>query len=305
MDTRRKGFTLIELLVVIAIIGILIALLLPAVQMAREAARRMSCTNNLKQIGLALHMYHDVNKRLPMGWQGNDANGRPDWMEPSGWSWSARILPFLEQQPLYKKSVHLGMPITDPINDEARETTLKIFRCPSDTGLRTFDLKDAIDEETEGNNVLTTLPTSNYVGVFGTEEMHACCEPGSPLYNGCKGNGTFFLNKGISFQDITDGLSNTFMVGERSSKWIYSTWTGVVPGGWHSPARVVAVASDEFPPNAIATVEQRTHNFGSYHPAGTNFLLSDGHVRMVSESIDLKAYRAMCTRAQGEPVFKD
>ena len=106
----------------------------------------------------------------------------------------------------------------------------------------------------------------------------------------------------VGFRDITDGLSNTFMVGERWSKWIQSTWTGVVRGGWHAPARVVAVASDEFPPNSEANVEQQTHNFSSFHPAGANFLLCDGHVKMIGETIDVQTYMALCTRGAGEAV---
>jgi len=297
MFSRRRGFTLVELLVVIAIIGILIALLLPAVQSARETARRMSCTNNLKQIGLALHMYHDVHRELPMGWLGFDTSGQPDWEGEPGWGWSTRILPFIEQNPLYENGIDMNVPITDSANAAVRLTVIETFRCPSDKGKEVFDLKDAVDEDTEGPNVLATLATSNYVGVFGVTDMHDLCESGS-----CQGEGTFYLNRGVKFSEITDGLSNTCMVGERWSKWIYSTWTGVVAGGWHAPARIVAVASDEFPPNSEESVEQQTHNFSSYHPAGTNFLLADGHVRMITETINLGVYRAICTREGGEPV---
>lgn len=303
VSARRRGFTLIELLVVIAVIGILIALLLPAVQAAREAARRMSCTNNLKQIGLGLHMYHDVHRQLPMGWLGLDSNGDADWLGDPGWAWSTRILPFVEQRPLYENEIDMNRPITDIANDAARVASLGVFRCPSDKAEPVFDLRDEIDEETEGPNVITTLATSNYPGVFGTEDMHHVCEdPSDPDYNGCQGDGCFFLNRGIAFRDITDGTSQTFMVGERWSKWIHSTWVGVVNGGWHAPARVVAVASDEFPPNSEDNVEQQTHNFSSWHPAGTNFLLCDGHVRMITEAIDLEVYNALCTREGGEPV---
>ena len=299
---RRKAFTLVELLVVIAIIGILIALLLPAVQAAREAARRMSCTNNLKQIGLALHGYHDLHRELPMGWLGLDSSGRADFEGDPGWAWSTRILPFIEQRPLYENRIDMNARVGDPVNAQARVTVIETFICPSDVGDNLFDLKDAIDEETEGPNVITTLAKSNYPGVFGTQDIHAICKPGEPGYNGCQANGMFFLNRGVAFRDITDGLSNTFVVGERWSKWVHSTWTGVVPGGWHAPARVVAVASDEFPPNSEENVEQQTHNFSSYHPAGTNFLLSDGHVQMITETIDLNVYNALCTRQGGESL---
>ncbi|NLY02813.1 MAG: DUF1559 domain-containing protein [Rhodopirellula sp.] len=302
MLPRRNAFTLVELLVVIAIIGILIAMLLPAVQAAREAARRMSCTNNLKQIGLALHNYHDTHCTLPTGWLGFDpTSGLPDFVGDTGWAWSTRILPFLEQQPLYE-GIDMNVPVAATANARARVAVVSSFICPSDVGKDLFELKDAIDEETEGPNTITTLAKSNYPGVFGTQDMHAVCETGEPGYNGCQGNGMFYLNRNVGFRDITDGLSNTFMVGERWSKWIQSTWTGVVRGGWHAPARVVAVASDEFPPNSEANVEQQTHNFSSFHPAGANFLLCDGHVKMIGETIDVQTYMALCTRGAGEAV---
>lgn len=298
---RRKAFTLVELLVVISIIGILIGLLLPAVQAAREAARRMKCTNNLKQIGVALHMYHNSVGKLPMGWLGLDANKRTDFEGEPGWAWSARILPFLEQRPLYDH-LDLNLPITDARNATPRATVVATFICPSDSGDGVFDLKDEIDEATQGNHIIARLAKSNYPGVFGTEDIHDSCEPGNPHYNGCQGNGVFHLNRSVAFRDIRDGLSNTFMVGERWSKWIESTWVGAVPGAWHGPARVVAIASDQFPPNSEESVEIVTHNFSSYHPAGTNFLLCDGHVRMITETIDLGIYDALCTRAGGEPL---
>ncbi len=299
---RRNAFTLVELLVVIAIIGILIAMLLPAVQAAREAARRMSCTNNLKQIGVALHNYHDTHRALPIGWLGFDAAGNPDFEGNPGWAWSTRILPYLEQQVLYDNFIDMDLPVTASANDRARVAVVSPFICPSDVGDDIFDLKDAIDEVTEGTTVITRLAKSNYPGVFGTQDIHGVCQQGEPGYNGCQGNGIFYLNDSLAFRDITDGTSHTFMVGERWSKWVYSTWTGVVPGGWHAPARIVAVASDQLPPNSEANVEQQTHNFSSHHPAGANFLLSDGHVQLITETINLDVYNALCTRAGGEPV---
>ena len=135
MSSRRKGFTLVELLVVIAIIGILVALLLPAVQAAREAARRMSCQNNLKQVGLALHMYHDSNQRWPAGWLGiNPVTRGDDWLGDPGWGWAAAILPYMEQKNVSEAMVHFELPTHDPMNKAVREKILTVFRCPSDIG---------------------------------------------------------------------------------------------------------------------------------------------------------------------------
>src|SRR5437899_3867670 len=139
---RRSGFTLIELLVVIAIIGVLIALLLPAVQKVREAANRTQCLNNLKQMGLALHNYHDTHRSFPPGILSTLSN--PSWkMTPGncnseapdlgpGWSFFAFMLPYLEQDTLYR-SIRFDLPLTDPANDAARRTLVKIYVCPSDT----------------------------------------------------------------------------------------------------------------------------------------------------------------------------
>jgi len=299
MSFRRGGFTLVELLVVIAIIGILIALLLPAVQAAREAARRSQCTNNLKQIGLALHMYHDTYKQLPPGWIAFDpASGQPYWYGVPGWGWGARILPFLEQENVEDQAIHYQLPITDPANDQARTLPLDVFRCPSDVGEPTFTLKGGGPVVGGGTYTPVELAKGNYIGVFGTFDYHLVCEPGAANYNGCAGNGCFFLNRGVRFADIRDGLSQTFIVGERSSKWAPSTWVGVVTGGWHAPARITGIGL--FPPNSEEEEEHYTHNFSSFHPAGTNFLLGDGGARLVSETIDENVYRALCTRAGGE-----
>ena len=200
MFTRRKGFTLVELLVVIAIIGILMSLLLPAVQAAREAARRMSCTNNFKQIGLALHLYHDRQTALPMGWIAFDPSTRePHWFGEPGWGWAAKILPSLEQGNLYDEKLDFNLPITDPANDEGRVATISTFRCPSDVGKPTFTLPDGDTYVGSGGSYTPIdLATGNYIGVFGTLDYHEVCEPGEPDFNGCQGDGAFFLNRCLS-----------------------------------------------------------------------------------------------------------
>ncbi|MGV3483273.1 MAG: DUF1559 domain-containing protein [Planctomycetaceae bacterium] len=125
--SRSRAFTLVELLVVIAIIGVMVGLLLPAVQAARESARRMTCSNHERQLGLALHNYHAAYDRLPSGWIADASNNEP------GWSWGAAILPFMEQQALYEK-IHFSVPIEDGIHQEVREQAIATFICPSDIG---------------------------------------------------------------------------------------------------------------------------------------------------------------------------
>jgi prepilin-type N-terminal cleavage/methylation domain-containing protein len=296
MRTRRKGFTLVELLVVIAIIGILIALLLPAVQAAREAARRASCSNNLKQIGLGLHMYHDTHQRLPPGWWGWDpATGQPHWFGLPGWAWSASILPYMEQTAVYESLVHFDLPITDPANDPARVLGIGIYRCPSDSGPDRFDLPNGAPCVGTPPSFPVALATNNYLGVFGTVDFHHVCPNAD-----CEGDGVFFLNEGVRFRDVRDGLSQTLAVGERSSELAPSTWVGVVTCGHHAPARVCGVAS--YPPNSQQQPAHYLHNFSSRHPSGTQFLAADGSAKLLAETIDTATYHALCTRDAGDIV---
>ncbi|MGQ9576604.1 MAG: DUF1559 family PulG-like putative transporter [Thermoguttaceae bacterium] len=298
MPARWRGFTLVELLVVIAIIGVLIALMLPAVQAAREAARRCSCCNNLKQIGLALHMYHDTCKRLPAGWSAYDpATGQPHWFGLPGWGWAAKILSHMEQTALEQNLIRFDLPITDPANQQARVFSIATHRCPSDIGQNTFVLPGGELYLGPGSYTPVELATGNYVGMFGTQDLHEVC---SPPGRHCEGDGTFFLNRGLRLSEIRDGLSQTFIVGERSSKWAPSTWVGMVTGGWHAPARIVGVAA--YPPNSEQTPEHYFHNFSSFHPTGTHFLLGDGSVRLVSQTIDPALFHALATRNAGDVV---
>jgi len=296
MFTRRSGFTLVELLVVIAIIGILIALLLPAVQAAREAARRASCSNNLKQIGLGLHMYHDTNRCLPPGWIAFDpSSGEPHWFGEPGWGWGARILPFMEQTSVYKKLIHFELPITDALNEEARLTELAIFRCPSDAGEATFKLEGGGLYVGSGSFSEVELAVGNYLGVFGTLDFHEICPSGD-----CDGGGTLVFQKALRFRDMSDGLSQTFVVGERSRKLAPGTWVGLVTGGLHAPARITGVAT--YPPNSEQEEAHYYHNFSSRHPSGTHFLSGDGSVKLIPETINAEIYQALCTRGGSEVV---
>lgn len=286
----RRAFTLVELLVVVAIIGILIALLLPAVQAAREAARRTSCFNNLKQIGVGLHHYHNAYLVLPPGYIAHDlASGLPDAEGQRGWGWASYLLPFMEQSNVSEQLIRFEDPILATVNAAARTYKLPMYRCSSDDGLDEFDLRD---EATPGV-VLTRLAAANYIGVFGSNEIEDFLGlgPGSV----CRGNGTFYHNSRMRMADVRDGLSQTLFIGERSSRLGQSTWVGAVPGGEESIQRILGIA--DHPPNHPTG---HFDDFSSYHPAGTNFLLGDGSVRLLTEMIDLYLYQALCTSNESD-----
>ncbi|KAA5543188.1 DUF1559 domain-containing protein [Roseiconus nitratireducens] len=309
--SSRSAFTLIELLVVIAIIGILVGLLLPAVQSAREAARRMSCQNNLHQIGVALHNYHSSFKQLPSGWIASDV----DHHEP-GWGWAAAILPQLEGSAAYGQ-INFSLPIEHPEHESVRISSLAAFICPSDILEPTFFIgegedhgddhdhdhededhedDDHDDHHASGNvdlvdHWLFQIAKSNYVGVYGTQDIH------DDLY---KGDGLFYGNSRHRFRDILDGLSQTLMVGERSSKLGGSIWHGVIHDANQPAARVIG-AADHVPNDPIGHFE----DFSSYHADGAHFVLSDGSVRFINKFVDLPVYHALTTRANKEVIQAD
>jgi type II secretory pathway pseudopilin PulG len=281
----------VELLVVIAIIGILIGLLLPAIQAARESARRMSCTNNLKQIGLALQLYHDSNKSLPAGWTAYDANNKPYALGTPGWSWATRILPFMELGSLAKNSINFKLPLSDPSNAYVRTLNIADFRCPSDPTKLTFiDDEDPLQQE---------LAVGNYVGVFGTGNIHdSAAVPAGQVFTG---DGIFYHNSEVRFSDIRDGLSHTFMVGERSSALGFSTWVGSPANDDCGPGMILGSALDL--PNKLGfQTNADPHNFSSKHSQGTNFCSGDGSVRLVNQNIEIAVYKALCTRASGDAI---
>lgn len=291
-----RGFTLIELLVVIAIIAILIALLLPAVQQAREAARRSQCKNNLKQIGLALHMYHETAGTFPPGWIAqHPTTNQPYWLGRPGWGWATRILPYLEQENVQNNLINFNLSMLDSFHDQVRTTSIPVFLCPSDPGETTFMLTPGTMPmpNYSAGFTDTRVPKANYIGVFGTVRM---IDAGCPMGE-CVGNGSFVLQKAFRFRDFTDGLSTTFITGERNSEYSPSTWLGVFAGAAHAPGRIVAVA--ENPPNSDITP---AFTFSSSHTSGTHFLSGDGSVKMISENIDQGTYHALCTRSGGEVV---
>jgi prepilin-type N-terminal cleavage/methylation domain-containing protein len=283
-NRRRPAFTLVELLVVIAIIGILVALLLPAVQMAREAARASSCKNNLKQLGLALHNYHDTMGQLPCGWIADQPEGVP------GWGWASGLLAQLEQEAVDQNLIRRNLPIADPANRAAREHVLPILTCPTDAGPNLFSIgaDDFTGPSIDNGTPVFRVAKNNYVGVFGTLEIEDAPSDG---------DGVFFHNGRVNFADILDGLSNTLVVGERRSKLGGSVWTGVIEGVAEPMARIVGIA-DHTPNHPNGHFD----DFSSHHPAGVHFLLGDGSVRRFNDTIDLTVYQALCTRAGGEAI---
>ena len=292
----RRGFTLIELLVVIAIIAVLIGLLLPAVQKVREAAARTRCTNNLKQIGLALHNYHTANDRFPPGFTSRAVTLNGDGLGP-GWGWAAYLLPYVEQDNLYKQ-IDLTRDIKESVHAGVRVTPLKGFRCPSDA-----PPADTCVIPTGSGSV--TVAFANYVGMGGTFEV-----TGYPD----QGNGVLYRNSRVRVADVTDGTSNTIFVIEREGRRSpRTTWVGAVTDGVNPP--VNPAYDDEGPPTFMLTNtgeadEGRVPNnaldhvedASSRHPSGVNTLFGDGSVRMIQNTIRPAAWEALGTRAKGEVV---
>jgi len=284
---RRPAFTLVELLVVIAIIGILIALLLPAVQAAREAARRMQCNNNLKQLGLALHNYHDSFDCFPPGWivfrnaQGKVIQDRPVW------GWGTFLLPFLEQKTLYDFMDVSQNELADLLDTTLPDYDPRLLKSP----LGTFICPSGKSERLNPNRKIegVDVSTSNYLGCAGFSRINRDWVNANeePYAN----SGMFFgaTNKSVRFRDITDGTSNVFAVGERNRDCYAGVWCGEEEAEAYGDA-VTAFVSYKINQPGYVTVGgtlqplcQRA--FASSHPDGANFLFCDGSARFVRQSI--------------------
>ncbi|MGE3805692.1 MAG: DUF1559 domain-containing protein [Gemmataceae bacterium] len=308
---HRRGFTLIELLVVIAIIGVLMSLLLPAAQKVREAARRATCQNKLRQLAIAMHNYLDVQRHFPAGYRydgvdpcdGSKAQGRMPW--------ALAILPQLEQGNRYRQidpngSFHSKKPNSKETNKPMQTQRNPLFECPSD------------------HNNTDENANSNYFAVQGggTDPSSYCrCDkryPGRQNYY----NGIFYHNSDTRIADITDGTSNTYLLGETrylgvysgnpnaSGQWWYATWGSTFfNGNATMPLTLAAtrmpINGSDVDPGVDAQLARNTVSavmFGSRHEGGCHFALADGSVRFVSQNIDLATYQSMGIRNDGLPI---
>ncbi len=299
----KRAFTLVELLVVITIIGTLVALLLPAVQAAREAARRLQCTNNLKQIGLAMHNYHAALGSFPCGAAVGylDTTGGPGGT-PTGTreGWRVYVLPYLEKRNLFdgydqETSLIVG------VNNEFSKLSLAIYQCPSD-GRQPFD---------PHREDINRWRTSNYVGVSGSKREHTLEGQHCGSYSV---DGTLWPKSSVAVRDVLDGTSSTLLVGEQIN-WLRVWTAGAYRTNLYGYMNHVCTFSTKNVRWAINTdPEERAYMhanpgqtclfndifFSSRHPGGAVFLWCDGHVTFVDESITLAAFKAIATRSGSE-----
>jgi prepilin-type N-terminal cleavage/methylation domain-containing protein/prepilin-type processing-associated H-X9-DG protein len=294
MRHRRMAFTLIELLVVIAIIAILIGLLLPAVQKVREAAARAKCQNNMKQLGIGLHSYHDRAGRLPTSEHHNGFN-------PNRWNWIPKMLSEMEQTGLYGQ-LDFTIHSWQGNNYALLKPVYKMFLCPSDP------FADVQREEENFAGPTWVLSQADYASVAG-DYKNATGVGETPDY----GNQSYSnpISRGMmarwgwsaNFKDVTDGLSNTFMVGECVGA--FSICQNFASQCWGTTAHPINYMNQSLSVNLPTQANPRwdeSIGFRSYHTGGCNFLLGDGSVRFVKDSIDGATYRAYASRAGGEAL---
>ena len=327
----KRGFTLIELLVVIAIIAILVALLLPAVQQAREAARRSQCKNNLKQLGLAMHNYHDVHNCFPFAaFVGADLNAS---------SWGVQVLPFIEQSALFDRwdsrvpamdqapAIFPALAAQSAQNLQVIRTPVQVFMCPSTAADDVHNYSMPANSGGAGIPPLDltwAAARSDYIslnGVRGTfADIAYAGNSGGSRDGALNGVGLLSSRRPTRFRDITDGTSNTFLLGERvGSSNIYrrqqvdsALTTAAGPangGGWgdflNGENWIEGSLQDGTPgggPCAINCTNMRSVGFMSFHQGGAQFVMADGSVRFISENLAASTFAALITRSRGEVV---
>jgi len=305
---RTRGFSLVELLVVISIIGTLVSVLLPAVQSARGAARRMASLSNLRQMGIGLLTYHEARRRLPPGfvstqtgpWPGGSNDPAPE--SGPGWSLFAGMLPYLDETALHNR-IDFQKPIVHPDNRLARETNVSVFVDPGDTAPKLVPVKDG------SLATMAEVAVCSYAGCLGTKSYEE-----QPF------NGVFHRNSRIRLADISDGTSKTIAVGERMSRHTQGGWAGVTPGqimvyAPESPrydaanprfnARPAITATLVHVRSSAPSVQGSPGGFIGPHTSGTQFLNLDGSCRLIGEDVSPEIYRALSTRGGGETVPAD
>jgi prepilin-type N-terminal cleavage/methylation domain-containing protein len=333
--TLARGFTLVELLVVITIIAILIALLLPAVQMAREAARRLQCSNNIKQLALAMHGFHNAQSCLPSagwGWTWGPHPDRGLGIEQTG-GWAYSLLPYLEQQPLFEMGSGIGsntdadLTNTAFLQANARRiaTPLQTMYCPTRRQAITYPVGGGWGVTTHlvSPSTLTVIGHTDYVVNNGDFwplwGMGPSNLSGGPAYfksdaaylNGVKYfNGIIFSHYRTKFVDIADGQSNTYMIGEKYDDpdcYVDGSWVGDDQGPFIADDYDNARSAGDEGGNYLAPMQdtpgvQGSYHFGSAHADGFNMSLCDASVRMISYDVSETIHRRLCNRKDGNPV---
>ncbi|AMV35796.1 DUF1559 domain-containing protein [Planctomyces sp. SH-PL62] len=315
----RRGFTLIELLVVIAIIGLLVGLILPAVQSAREAARRLQCTNNLKQVGLALHAYHDAAGAFPPGVVLRGWPADPAVPHPPGGGWGCAILGWLEQRSLFD-AFNFAPSFFERVHDNrtAGSAPIATFHCPSSAGGGPVDHGFMMPTPIHG---FDWLAPGQYVGSAGRLDTPGF---GRGAWSVRSGDGVFFGDSRVGLRDLRDGSSSTLLVGERSRRIADATWVGVAfpsgnlctKDGWKlqgCTSSLFLALGRTGPSEGFWRLDDTSERisrdpnagpdgFSSDHDGVGNFAMADGSVRFIKATIAPAVLRALATRAGGEVV---
>lgn len=333
MRYKRDAFTLVELLVVIALIGAIIALLLPAVQAARESARRTQCSSNLRQIGIGMVNFHDATRSFPSAYQSlpggvmGPIDGQTGDAGP-GWTCLVQILPFIEEKNLHE-SFNLDLPSWNPANAQQALTPLPVYQCPSvSTDSSHYTVKDAL------GNPLAKFARTHYVANAGRQEVWE--EPEQNLFQ--RADGPLYRNSHVRIKDITDGTSQTVFMGEKTPFHSDATWVGIVPGSATFPSGNFATSAPEAAAcqinvhsgpseghdhegdhdhdaeeahdaeNHVGVIHPPNGPFGfvdemySDHGGGCFVLFGDASVRFISDEINLQTWAALSSRAGGEVI---